>query len=217
MTVLIVISVVAALSSLITTLWAGRTRDSAERLRREAGVLRIEVARYETSQLRNQSDLDSMRRNMEYEQALNESLRKSNDFLASKLTELASLPPKVIDVAPIVHAIGETLSLTLNGPAFGPAERDTQAKQTSQDKVNPLDESQMWLPDVEMDEWLQTQTGFPTRGGWVNRETNASLPPLNGQTPVHGITETGKIERLDGQPMFRQGEGANPPVSGRDE
>lgn len=131
-----------------------------------------------------------------------------NDLLIQELAKKHAPPPPLpppIDPAPLVRAIGEAITSVYNPPQ--PAVTVTETV-TPIPSITPSTPSSTlaFFPDVEMDEWLRSQEGFPTHGGWINPDTNGQTPPIDGQSPVHRVVD-GKVKRLDGQPLFRAGEG----------
>lgn len=126
--------------------------------------------------------------------------------LLEKMVELAQKPPVVIpspDPAPLIAAISEAITAVY---APGPAESaPTLPRETENPAVDPT--TTQWFPDQEFDEWLSHTEGYPTKGGWVNPQTNSQANLPDGQRPVHGLREDGTLMRLDGQPMFRAGDG----------
>lgn len=156
---------------------------------------------------------------LDRESSRREELERANNRLVSELAALATRPPTVIDQGPTIRAIADAISqIAYPGGVAGTGEDDTPVDQRSlsYSRVMPsttLTEEQQWFPDVEMDSWLEGMDGFPTKGGWVNRSTNSQAPLPDGQHPVHRLLDNGSVERMDGQPMFRAGDGqaATPP------
>lgn len=66
-------------------------------------------------------------------------------------------------------------------------------------------------PDVEFDEFMEESGKWPQTG-----ETTTSTPPTVGaqQVPVHVMTPTGSVRRLDGAALFVSGQSAAPPNGG---
>jgi hypothetical protein len=66
-------------------------------------------------------------------------------------------------------------------------------------------------PDVEFDESMEDPSRWPKTG-----ETTTLTPPAVGQqqAPVHAMTPTGRVARLDGAALFASGQSAAPPNGG---
>lgn len=66
-------------------------------------------------------------------------------------------------------------------------------------------------PDVEFDEFMEDADKWPQTGA-----TTTSTPPTVGaqQVPVHVMTPTGRVQRLDGAALFRSGQSVAPPNGG---
>lgn len=143
-------------------------------------------------------------------------LERVNSRLVSELAGIATRPPTVIDPAPMIRAMGEAIASAYGSPSQDTPTTPDHERTIDFSKVMPAatttDDTQ-WFPDVEMDGWLENMEGFPTKGGWVNRSTTSQAPPPDGQLPVHRLLENGNVTRVDGQPMFRAGDGqaATPP------
>lgn len=135
-------------------------------------------------------------------------ITRQQEQLLDRFTLLASREPQTIDPTPIIDSLRRVFV-----PDVDP-EQETKQETKRVDLIAaangqqpPASEvNQVFLPDVEFDEWIN-QNGMPTKGGWVNKETNSLLNPMDGQTPVHKVTQDGRLTRLDGQPMFRAGDG----------
>ncbi len=131
-----------------------------------------------------------------------------NGALIEELARNRTPPPQPIDPAPLIRAIGEAITSVYNPST--PAVVTSNTILPTPSLTPPPDPSPSstlsFFPDVEMDEWLRSQPGFPVHGGWINNETNAQTPPIDGQSPSHRVIN-GKVHRLDGQPLFQAGEG----------
>lgn len=132
-----------------------------------------------------------------------------NNRLVAELAGIAARPPHVIDQAPMIRAIGEAIASAYGSPATTDNTIPEYERTIDFSKVVPESTTEtQWFPDVEMDQWLEAVDGFPTTGGWVNRSTNFQTPAPDGQEPVHRLLENGSVTRVDGQPMFRAGDGS---------
>jgi hypothetical protein len=134
-------------------------------------------------------------------------LLRQNEVLTERLIEIAARPPHQIDPTPIIDSLRRVfVPDPIDDSNTNPNSRSPILSTDLITAANPThDSDKIFLPDVEMDEWIADQ-GFPTRGGWINKETNSQTLPPDGTTPVHAVVD-GRLTRVDGQPMFRAGDG----------
>lgn len=203
--VLIVTTIVGWLLTLLAVAVIFAQREQLTKKRREVGdsLGREDELNYEVSQLQA---------SVERERRARSDIESAYQKAVDRALEYASRPPVIVeppDVVSIVRELGESIGTAIYGKQQQVvADLTKQVRDTSmvEEKINGE-----WFPDVEFD---NTMGPMPTKGGWINGETNGNLPPPEDQTPSHVVLPNGRLQRIDGQSMFQAGYSAPRPQGG---
>jgi len=147
--------------------------------------------------------------------AIRQSYDEQQKHLVDRLIELANRPATILpapDLAPIVKQIGEAVAQVAYGPER-PLLTAEQATAMTYDLTRNLDTETLgepsgtWMPDVEMDEWME-EHGVPNRPGWIA----GAAPPTMPATPDTYLAEA---PRPPGDTIrFASGQSGPAPIGG---
>ena len=143
--------------------------------------------------------------------------------MSERIIELASRPPVVLpapsqpDLSDLIRAIGKAVGEVAYGPERAPM-TEQQIQQQTYELTRNLNAETLgapsgdWMPDVEMDEWME-EHGVPNRPGWVA----GTGEPLMQASPDQADLPPGMMQapRPNGDTrMFAPGQSAPPPHGG---
>lgn len=221
---------VLGVATLIVVGQAGRLRHLQAQIKdRDARIDKIKTAAlYEVGKARDEA-LSVREQAASDLSTLTKRYADAEQQWSDRLMEMASRPPTVIpapapapapDLAALIEAVGQSVAHVAYGPAR-PQLTEAELHQATYDLTRNLDPDTLgapsgdWMPDVEMDEWMN-EHGVPNKPGWIAGTappTMQSRPDSNVDEPF--IPSMAQAPRHNGdQAMFASGDTGPRPQGG---